>query len=56
MDIVFKDDDEEYFEYLINTDEYKNLSDEEAKKQVEEYISKLEFKKAIFVDVVAPII
>ncbi|MBP3504689.1 MAG: hypothetical protein J6K18_06130 [Bacilli bacterium] len=56
MDIVFKDDDEEYFEYLINTDKYKDLSDEEAKKQVEEYISKLEFKKAIFVDVVAPII
>ncbi len=46
---VFKDDDEDYYDYLINTDEYSDMSDEEAKQKVEEVIANLPYKKGIFV-------
>lgn len=54
MTVVFKDDDEEYFEYLINSFEYEDLSQEEAEKKANEEIAKLEWKKAIFVYVGLP--
>lgn len=46
---VFKDDDEDYYDHLINSDEYSDMSDEEAKQKVEEVISNLPWKKGIFV-------
>lgn len=51
---VFEDDDEDYFEYLINLDKYDDLSEEEAEEKVKEEIKKLPWKTAIFVD--APVI
>lgn len=47
-DYVFRDDYEEYLEYLLNADE--KLTEEEAKKQIEN----LNYKKAIFVYVNTP--
>ena len=48
-DYVFKDDYEEYLEYLLNENE--NLTEEEAIKQIES----LDYKKAIFVYVNMPV-
>ena len=48
-DWVFKDEPEDLIEYLINTDEYSELTDEEANKKAEEFVNNLEYKKAIFV-------
>lgn len=50
---VFEDDSEDYSEYLINSEEYDELS-EEAEKKVDEEIKSLPWKTAIFVD--APVI
>lgn len=52
--VVFKDDDEEYYEYLLNQEEYENLSVREAKIKVEEIINNLPYKKAIFIHVGLP--
>lgn len=54
MTVVFKDDDEDYFEHLINSDEYEDLSQKEAEKKANEEIDKLNWKKAIFVYVGLP--
>lgn len=51
---VFEDGSEDYFEYLINQDEYEELSYEEAEKKVNEIIKNLDWQTAIFVD--APVI
>ena len=48
-DWVFKDETEDLIEYLINTDEYLELTDAEADKKAEEFVNSLEYKKAIFV-------
>lgn len=46
---VIKGDDEDYYDYLVNSDEYAGLTDEEAKQKAEETIANLPWKKAIFV-------
>lgn len=51
---VFEDDSENYFEYLINQNEYEELTYEEAEKKVNEIIKNLDWQTAIFVD--APVI
>lgn len=49
--IVEQDDYEDYFEYLINSKEYKDLNDEEAKVKAVEEIHNLDFKKVILLDI-----
>lgn len=46
---VIKGDDEDYYDHLVNSDEYAGLTDEEAKQKAEEAIANLPWKKAIFV-------
>lgn len=46
---VLKNDDEDYYDWLVNSTEYAGLSDEEAKRKAEEAIASLPWKKAIFV-------
>ena len=46
---VFKDETEDLEDYLLNTTEYLELSDSEANKKLEDFLSSLEYKKAIFV-------
>lgn len=59
MTMVFKDDGEDYLMHLYENelptyDEYKDLSGEEIEKVADSMIDKLEYKKAIFVNVDLP--
>lgn len=51
---VFEDEDEDYFEYLINSEEYEELTQDEAEAKAKEEIKKLPWETAIFLD--APVI
>jgi hypothetical protein len=52
--MVFKDDTEEYHNYLADNDKYIDMTEEEYEKAFEEVINNLQFKKAIFVYVGLP--
>ena len=54
MNMVFKDDTEDYYDYLINSEPYKKMTDYDANKQVTHLINNLDYKKAIFVYVDMP--
>lgn len=51
---VFKDEPEDYIEWLIETKEYEELTQEEAEKKAKDVVDNLEYKKAIFVYVDLP--
>ena len=51
---VFKDDTEDYFEWLVHQDDYDDLSEEEATKKANHIIDSLSYQKAIFVEVNVP--
>ena len=53
-DMVFKDDYDDYLEYLVNSDEYVSLSDKEAEEKAMNIINSLDYVKAIFVYVNIP--
>ena len=49
--VVDSSDTEDYFEYLVNSDEYRDLSDEEAEKKANEEIKNLEYKEVILLHI-----
>lgn len=53
-DMVFRDDYDEYCEYLMNSKEYESLSDTEAEEKAMSVINSLDYVKAIFVYVNIP--
>ena len=53
-DFIFRDDYEEYYEWLINKEPYVSMKQYDADKEVTHYINNLDYKKAIFVYVNTP--
>ena len=49
--VVDSSDTEDYFEYLVNSDEYRDLSDEEAEKKANKEIKNLEYKEVILLHI-----
>lgn len=49
--IVEYTDTEDYYEYLVNSEEYSKLTDEEADKKANEEIENLEFKEVILLHI-----
>ena len=50
-DIVELEDSSDYFEYLINSPEYLELSDKEAEEKALEVINNLEYKRVILLNI-----
>jgi len=49
--IVLLEDYDDYYEYLINSEEYENLTDTEADLKALETIHNLDFKKVIILNI-----
>lgn len=53
-DYIFKDDHEEYYEWLINKEHYLNMKLYDADREITHHINNLDYKKAIFVYIETP--
>lgn len=49
--VVEYTDTDDYYEYLVNSDEYKDLSDEEADNKAKEEIKNLDYKEVILLHI-----